>query len=233
VQWHAGNVSRWQREQTIASKLLDAFESGIDEEGRAFFTKNAREAPPFRAGRKGRGPAGATAEPFGGVEAPAFRPGRTSTGIFHVYSQHGHLYEAVKLRFVYPPTFPTRGQPPSVYLESHRGRWEKGSKSHIEPDWRLCLFVPGESGIDFTHPDSLNELFAVLHTYLVKQRVFQRRLVRQRLIGEPAHWPGEERSHGIAGIREAIYTMGKIGRNAPCPCGSGVKYKRCCLDKMT
>src|SRR4051794_25588455 len=23
----------------------------------------------------------------------------------------------------------------------------------------------------------------------------------------------------------------KIGRNAPCPCGSGKKYKRCCLDK--
>ena len=23
---------------------------------------------------------------------------------------------------------------------------------------------------------------------------------------------------------------GKIGRNAPCPCGSGKKYKRCCLQ---
>ena len=23
--------------------------------------------------------------------------------------------------------------------------------------------------------------------------------------------------------------MAKIGRNAPCPCGSGKKYKRCCL----
>jgi hypothetical protein len=34
--------------------------------------KNARGTPPFRAGRKGRGPAGATAEPSGGVEAPAF-----------------------------------------------------------------------------------------------------------------------------------------------------------------
>ncbi|MCO4764592.1 MAG: SEC-C domain-containing protein [Myxococcales bacterium] len=22
----------------------------------------------------------------------------------------------------------------------------------------------------------------------------------------------------------------KIGRNAPCPCGSGKKYKRCCID---
>jgi hypothetical protein len=24
----------------------------------------------------------------------------------------------------------------------------------------------------------------------------------------------------------------KIGRNAPCPCGSGKKYKRCCMDKI-
>src|SRR3989440_8531017 len=38
-----------------------------------------RETPSFSAGRKGGGPCGATAEPSGGVEAPAFRPGRTST----------------------------------------------------------------------------------------------------------------------------------------------------------
>ena len=25
--------------------------------------------------------------------------------------------------------------------------------------------------------------------------------------------------------------MAKIGRNEPCPCGSGLKYKRCCLQK--
>src|SRR5690625_1398166 len=25
--------------------------------------------------------------------------------------------------------------------------------------------------------------------------------------------------------------MGKIGRNDPCHCGSGKKYKRCCLEK--
>ena len=23
----------------------------------------------------------------------------------------------------------------------------------------------------------------------------------------------------------------KIGRNAPCPCGSGKKYKKCCLER--
>jgi len=25
--------------------------------------------------------------------------------------------------------------------------------------------------------------------------------------------------------------MSKVGRNEPCPCGSGRKYKRCCLRK--
>jgi len=24
----------------------------------------------------------------------------------------------------------------------------------------------------------------------------------------------------------------KIGRNDPCPCGSGKKYKKCCIDKL-
>jgi hypothetical protein len=24
----------------------------------------------------------------------------------------------------------------------------------------------------------------------------------------------------------------EIGRNDPCPCGSGKKYKKCCMDKM-
>jgi uncharacterized protein YecA (UPF0149 family) len=24
----------------------------------------------------------------------------------------------------------------------------------------------------------------------------------------------------------------KVGRNKPCPCGSGRKYKKCCLDKI-
>ncbi|MGB5884590.1 MAG: SEC-C metal-binding domain-containing protein, partial [Desulfobulbales bacterium] len=26
--------------------------------------------------------------------------------------------------------------------------------------------------------------------------------------------------------------MGKIGRNETCPCGSGRKFKRCCLGKQ-
>jgi len=27
---------------------------------------------------------------------------------------------------------------------------------------------------------------------------------------------------------EPVVTTGKVGRNDPCPCGSGKKYKKCC-----
>ncbi|MBI2806623.1 MAG: SEC-C domain-containing protein [Planctomycetes bacterium] len=153
-------------------------------------------------------------------------------GLFHVVSEHGHVYETVKLRITYPPNFPARNQSPSVYLESHRDSWEKGGDSHIEDDWRLCLFVPGESGIDFGEATSLNDLLAVTHTFLFKQRIFQRRLVRSRLDGRKAKWPGEDRSHGLQGIREAVRDAGGIGRNDPCPCGSGRKFKHCHLGRL-
>ena len=153
-------------------------------------------------------------------------------GWLKLSSEHGHVYESVELRFVYPQTFPARNQPPSVYLESHHDRWAKGGNSHIESDWKLCLFVPGESGIDFADDDSIKDLLGVVHTFLLKERIYQRRLVRTQLHGGRALWPGADRSHGIQGIREAIQDMGGIGRNDPCPCGSGEKFKKCCINKV-
>lgn len=29
----------------------------------------------------------------------------------------------------------------------------------------------------------------------------------------------------------SLRVVSKVGRNAPCPCGSGEKFKRCCLGK--
>jgi hypothetical protein len=31
--------------------------------------------------------------------------------------------------------------------------------------------------------------------------------------------------------RQTVRTAPKVGRNEPCPCGSGLKFKRCCLGK--
>lgn len=149
------------------------------------------------------------------------------TGTFDIISEHGHKYDTVKLRFVYPPKFPWRNQPPSVYLDDHRDCWINGGYSHIESDWKLCLFVPGESGINFSLESSLTHLFELIHVFLIKERIYQKRLLDQKSGKGIAEWPGEDRAHGIEGIQEAVQAMKRIGRNDPCPCGSGKKFKRC------
>lgn len=35
----------------------------------------------------------------------------------------------------------------------------------------------------------------------------------------------------LVNSQKKISNTKSIGRNAPCPCGSGRKYKRCCLKK--
>jgi len=35
----------------------------------------------------------------------------------------------------------------------------------------------------------------------------------------------------ITGRIVPVRTSPKIGRNDPCPCGSGKKYKKCCINK--
>ena len=152
-------------------------------------------------------------------------------GTMRIISRHGHEYMACKIRIVYPQGFPERGRVPAVYLESHRN-WCKGPDAHIEDDWKLCLFVPGEAGIDFSSPNSLGELIQCLRVFLFKEYLYQKDLISGLLTRTPAVWPSHARSHGIAGIYEAVRERGRWGRNEPCPCGSGKKFKRCCLRKM-
>ena len=47
--------------------------------------------------------------------------------------------------------------------------------------------------------------------------------------GVKAH-PKPEAKKKTAGSREPVREE-KIDRNAPCPCGSGKKYKKCCAEK--
>jgi yecA family protein len=42
------------------------------------------------------------------------------------------------------------------------------------------------------------------------------------------HWPkNRARRHRVSASE---FRIGKVGRNDPCPCGSGSKYKKCCLN---
>src|SRR5271165_6931598 len=41
-------------------------------------------------------------------------------------------------------------------------------------------------------------------------------------------WSGKTRSGSMSGTGAAVNATAKVGRNEPCPCGSGRKYKHCC-----
>jgi SEC-C motif len=142
----------------------------------------------------------------------------------------GHELDRFRLQILYPPEFLSRNCHPVVYLQSHRDRWQPGGDSHIERSWRLCLFVPLESGLNFERSNELEHLFPHIHTFLLRERIYQRDL--RRSMAE-ASWPGPDRAHGSAGLLEAIRaSRTKIGRNDPCVCGSGKKYKKCCQERI-
>lgn len=149
-------------------------------------------------------------------------------GSLSVTSAHGHEYGPFDVRVKYPDSFPEPGRTPDVSLRSHRNTWRTGGDSHIEKDWRLCLFVPLEADIDFRDPRSLDSLLAVTRLFLAKQEFYQLALLRHEFLGRANPvWPGTDRAHGIRGIRDAIAASGPLRANDRCACGSGRKFKRC------
>ena len=73
--------------------------------------------------------------------------------------------------------------------------------------------------------DGLNYLCAGFKQFFIHTRPYLGRLASFRRSGRPAEeFMREVRSEDAQVSREA-------GRNDPCPCGSGKKYKKCCLGK--
>ncbi len=146
------------------------------------------------------------------------------------------LRDTFDLRIVYPDDFlpigprfgmlPTVALSPRVYLDSHHDVWRQSLDAHILSDWSLCLYVPGESGIDFTWPDALERLFAVIHTFLTLQRIYQRDLARSEAEAR-VEWPGPWRAHGVPGLVEAVRARGGLADGEPCICGSGKRFAEC------
>lgn len=148
-------------------------------------------------------------------------------GLYEQLSEHGHLYGAFRLRIVYPPLFPSRNTQPRVTLENPPATWVNTLDGHVYPDWGLCLGVALDGDIDFTLADAGIRLFEVIDTFLRLERIFQQDLRRALITGIEAAWPGPQRSHGLLGMYESMQERGEPGRNQPCPCGSGDKYKNC------
>ena len=68
-------------------------------------------------------------------------------------------------------------------------------------------------GIDFETPETMWALYGVIEHLVPLMRCF---------------WRLESGLDEIIGAGTPVTTQPKVGRNAPCPCGSGKKFKHCC-----
>lgn len=114
--------------------------------------------------------------------------------------------------------------PPDVYLLSHRNKWLNIENSHIEKDWRLCLFVPLESQINFNDGDSFVKFIERLASFLIDSSNYQQEIKELGL--EKAKWRGRQRSHGLEGVVQVLNEM-QSSIYGPCPCGNGSDYLDC------
>ena len=142
------------------------------------------------------------------------------------------------VRVEFPGDYPNRE--PRIYETA--GRFPRDPDRHVLPDGLCCLWLRPESKWDAKDPDGLLRLLdeAILF--------FERQLIQEMYPDEP--WPGGERGHGLQGYAEYVSELlgddgrllsrltqvlsgaDSVGRNIPCPCGSGTKYKKCCLTRV-
>jgi tetratricopeptide (TPR) repeat protein len=124
------------------------------------------------------------------------------------------------------------------------GRKDEGERLYQEiinrnPDDPWCLLHAGDCCIDYGEEDFLKARDYYLKALAIAQKHFREpggkdelRAVYLRLI-EIAYETGEtdtaERYERLLKSLEAR----KVGRNDPCPCGSGKKYKKCCGREVT
>ena len=93
-----------------------------------------------------------------------------------------------------------------------------------KPDWQGLEVIQTVAG----KPDDIEGTVEFIAHFKINNRV-GRLHEKSRFIKEEGRWyylDGEEQK---APTQKTITRNEKIGRNQPCPCGSGKKYKRCCL----
>lgn len=144
----------------------------------------------------------------------------------------------IETRVEFPYGYPD--QEPRVYESG--GRFLHEPDRHFFPNGRCCLWLRPESKWD---PKDSDCLLRVLDETVL---FFERQLIHDLYPDAP--WPGGEWGHGPLGYAEYVHELldedekllsaltpiltgdVRMGRNAPCPCGSGVKYKKCCLARI-
>ncbi|MDP6121128.1 MAG: SEC-C metal-binding domain-containing protein, partial [Rhodospirillales bacterium] len=75
--------------------------------------------------------------------------------------------------------------------------------------------------------DGLNYLCPGFKRFFTYTKPYIEKMAAMSRSGAPA-----EQIRRMVRTEESKAT-GQTGRNAPCPCGSGKKYKKCCLGKLS
>jgi uncharacterized protein YecA (UPF0149 family) len=59
-----------------------------------------------------------------------------------------------------------------------------------------------------------------------------RQFFQERMDNDPLHQSLLKLTDNLTKLADEKSPKSKTGRNDPCPCGSGKKYKKCCLLKL-
>ena len=96
----------------------------------------------------------------------------------------------------------------------------------------------------FLHPDLKNRAEALLHHFPDLLEAFFEYLSASGKYPDAQEWSGwmpqigvsyAERFRDDGSVKgETVQRkLDKVGRNDPCPCGSGKKFKKCCIDLLS
>ena len=125
----------------------------------------------------------------------------------------------------WPRVYLVGGRAESIAMSQGVGLYDL----HVEVDRACCLGIRYAPERDRTLERFLTELVTPFLYRLSYTDRYGIEATGKDLWGEYAHGDAGERQHRRA---MADFARRSEGRNRPCVCGSGIKYKRCCLPEV-
>jgi len=118
----------------------------------------------------------------------------------------------------------------SAFLEAACAARSVGPEEVEEADLKPAL-LKGVAGIEI--PASVRPLLPALCGAFLGEMQEQGRLAGGRTLGLYVRALKQPYLDAAGGSSKPIVSPGsKLGRNDPCPCGSGRKYKKCCMGGL-
>ena len=92
---------------------------------------------------------------------------------------------------------------------------------------QMIFDIFNNQGISFNDMEQANEVIGMIMTFANNIRIWENNGHTPHEIFETYEKPN------LKPLPDKAFEMNeeKVGRNDPCPCGSGKKYKKCCLKK--